>query len=190
MVPVATAALLAGCSGNGKPPHLSRTVPRLSVDTLLNAHKCPVDLAAAARAAGLKPDGSATHSVTSGDSTAESASAVAQAAGIDVECSQKLSPSGAVELMLLAVDRGSAANLTLPYIAQQGKLGMSDVSQIGATAAKTKVGSLVDLPSQVPGALGIVAIKGKKSAAFTVFGSSVSRDQARTIANKIDDQLF
>lgn len=187
IVLVTAAAVTTGCSGNGKPGR-SLASPRLSVNDLHRAHKCPVDLAGAAQAAGLKAEGPASHSVDSVKMPADSTMGLGPVAGIEVDCSQKLGPAGSIDFTLFAVDRGSASNLGLPLIMAKEKMIASDATKTVTAAAKTPVGALVNLPTTVSGALGITAIKGKTAAIFMIFG--IDHDQAHAIANNIGNQLY
>jgi hypothetical protein len=182
---VLVATIMTACSNGGSSGHDDHGA--LSVQAMSKDKACPVDLVAAAKAAGLKPRGTASHSFTKSSSNRDSAAAKAKA--VDAECGLPLRPSGTVDLTVLGSDRGNAANLTLPALLAAGQLGTSAAQDIAKSAQRTGTGSLVDLPDSVPGALAVVPVPGKKSGAFMVLGSSLTRNQARTIAQQILDQL-
>jgi len=142
---------------------------------------CPVDLAAAATSAGMKPDGSATGHTIEG-----TVPAIRKIGGVVAECSLRLDGGADLSLLVVAAERGSPVPVVLPDLQARAGLATVDLAQVATTAEKAEPGDLVPLPGSAPVALLILPVSGAGDAAARLAGSDgTDRAQVEAVARAI-----
>ena len=94
-------------------------------DVRTSSHRCPVDLAAAAKAAGVKSGGAVTGRTVKGPSAA-----VARIDGAVAECALPLADGGRLSMTLVAADGGAPVPLLLPEVQARTGLGTADLGRV------------------------------------------------------------
>ena len=174
---------VAGCSDDdGGGASLAR-------DDLAGAgDECPVDLAAAADAAGLGADATTAVEVTEGSGDGgEDASAIDQVGGVYVECTLPVADGGEVSAVVFASDEPEAVGLLLPLISHDLGLTADDLEGVFDRVQRTDVGELADLGADGPAAVARLDIDGAESGVLYVSSSGASADQVRTVAEDLLD---
>jgi hypothetical protein len=172
------ALVLGGCGGGAS--------GALTTDEVRHsASHCPLDLAAAAKSAGVKAGGAVT-----GRSVEDPSPVVARVDGAVAECALPLSGGGRLSVTLVAADKGSPVPVLLPLIQERTGISSADLGRVVVSAGKAKPGSLVDLPGTLPVALVILPGGGKTRAAASLAGSDgADRAQAEAVAKALAEGL-
>lgn len=170
------AVVLSGCG----------TASGLATDDVRSStSRCPVDLGAAAKAAGVKTRGSAT-----GHTVKDPSPVVARIDGAVAECALALTGGGQLSMTLVAADGGSPVPVLLPEVQARTGLGTADLGRVVVTAGTTKPGHLVALPGSSPVALVILPASGKTRAAASLAGTEgTDRAQAEAVAKALAGAL-
>jgi hypothetical protein len=185
LVALGTAA--AACSGDddgGGGSGLSR-------DDLASASsECPVDLPAAATAAGLDAGGDVAVEVTegSGDGGPDDA-AVDQVGGVYVDCALPVA-DGELTAVVFASDQPGAIGLLLPQIQHDLALDVDELQSLFDRVDATDEGKLIDLGADGPAAAARIDVDGAESAVLYVSASSgASPEEVRAVAEDLLDRL-
>lgn len=170
------AVALAGCG----------TASGLATDDVRKSPtRCPVDLGAAAKAAGVKAAGAAT-----GRTVTDPSPVVARIDGAVAECALPLAGGGRLSMTLVAADGGAPVPVLLPEVQARTGLGTADLGRVVMAARGTKAGHLVALPGTAPVALVVLPASGNTRAAASLSGSDgVDRAQAEAVAKALADSL-
>ena len=184
---VVVAVSLGGCSGDDG--------SSLSRDGLAEGGSdCPVDLAGAVTAAGVEGDaGPVTAEVSTGSGEGgRDASALDQAGGVYVECTQPVG-GGEVTAVVFASERPAAISLLLPLLQHDLQLAVDDLPGLVERAQSADEGELIDTGGEGAAAVGRLDVDGAESAILYVSASTApaaaSPAQVRAIAEDLLDDL-
>ncbi|HEY3718081.1 MAG TPA: hypothetical protein VGL39_26440 [Jatrophihabitantaceae bacterium] len=173
-VGVAACLVLVGCSGSGG--------KHFTIDDVAKAGRtCPDYLWTATTQAGNYQALEGTAAPVSADPS----STLAKAKGAGVDCTVS-GPD--LTLTLVAVREGSAVNLLLPKLGAARQLTASQLEAVARAAAATRPGHLVTLPGSGAASLGIVTIRGARSAAFVLVADSGTVNPDK-VANRLAANL-
>jgi hypothetical protein len=174
--------VLGACSGGGGHPS-----PQLSVADLSAADDtCPLDVAAAVRAAGLRPAPGRTEVTVVGPrgDTGSNASALERAGAVQVACDQ---PSGDadVTVWIIASQRPEAFDIVLPALQRSSGLETDEMYDLPGRARDTDEGELVDLGDDARAAVARIDIRGAASGVLYVEAAAASPEQVHDIAEHL-----
>jgi hypothetical protein len=166
---------VAGCGGGA-----------LSLGDLAeHPSSCPVDLAAAARTAGVETSGAVT-----GKSVRGPVPAGRHDDGVVAECHVGVAGGGDLSLLLVAAKDGSAMAALLPDVVDRAGLPASDYGPILTAAGRTSAGDLVRVPGTEPVAVLVVPIRGSGNAAARLFAQGgPDRTRVEAVARALGAEL-
>jgi hypothetical protein len=181
VLPILLLGALGACSGGGdRAPQL--TVAELSAtdDT------CPLDVAAAVRAADLLPAPGRTEVTVVGPAgyTGSSASAFERAGAVQVACRQPAGDSDVI-VWVIATQRPEAFDIVLPHLQRSSGLDTDEMYDLPGRARDTDEGELVVLGEDTRAAVARIDIQGAASGVLYVEAPAASPDQVHDMAEHL-----
>jgi hypothetical protein len=180
-----------GCSSDSKPKS------GITIDTLAasTGTACPVPFEVAADNSGIDTPNPATGEVRVGHPSTEvtgstpSTTPLAEADGVEVDCTLQLADGTSVDLLLVAARSDGAALLVLPAAAAEAKLSKDQATQLGNDVSRTEEGELIPMPGDQAVAMMATDVSAATSAAMVISADGLKRAQVEQIARQLDQRL-